>query len=180
MAALLAPAIEAAGAVITATDILFRNFGYVVLGGVEFTDLEIPASIKWGGKQSLKVHEFPGGGRSVDAVGRQDIPLTWSGFLMGSGGKQKALLLDELRVAGQPVTLAWGQHLYLVYVEDFTFDEMAYHTSYRINCVVVKDFSAALVTPLSGLAQLVGADLQGALDMASQALAFGGLAVATL
>jgi hypothetical protein len=180
MATLLAPVIKAAGAAITAKDILFRNLGYVVIGDVDLTNLEIPSTIKWGGKQSVKVHELPGGDRVVDTVGRRDMALSWSGFLMGDVGKQKALLLDEIRIGGMPVTLAWGEHVYSVIVEDFTFDEMAFHTAYKISCVVVKDMASASQTLLQSLTQTVGADVQAALDLASQALAIGGLAVAVL
>ncbi len=41
----------------------------VVLGSVQFTDLEIPAEIPFGGAQRLVVHElWVGGTRVVDAM----------------------------------------------------------------------------------------------------------------
>ena len=52
----------------------------LTLGDFEFARYEIPEQITFGGDQRLVVHELVGGTRVIDAMGRADAPLEWSGL----------------------------------------------------------------------------------------------------
>lgn len=132
-------AIGIAGAV---GNILFGDAGPVVLGDFVFTGLEVPGSITWGGQQTLTVHKLPGGGRVIDVMGRDDAALSWSGILLGGDRASRAYALDEMRIAGLPVPLSWGSHLYTVVIREFICEDAAHRGNYRIACEVLRDESA--------------------------------------
>ena len=50
------------------------------LGVFQFANHEIPERVSWGGSQRIAVHELVGGQRMLDAMGRSDRALTWSGL----------------------------------------------------------------------------------------------------
>ena len=50
------------------------------LGVFQFANHEIPERVSWGGSQRIAVHELVGGQRVLDAMGRSDRALTWSGL----------------------------------------------------------------------------------------------------
>lgn len=110
------------------------------LGDFEFAALEIPASIAFGGAQSLSTHRLVGGAKVVDAMGRDDKPLTWSGMFRGKTAADRARYIDTLRVNGLPLTLTWSTFNYLVIVREFApIYERAYQVPYSITLEVVKD-----------------------------------------
>lgn len=115
-----------------------------------FSSLEIPAEIKFGGTQQLAVHKLVGGARVVDAVGRDDRPLEWSGFFMGdyiSDPITRALYLDGLRVSGAPQILSWSAFLYQVIVRDFEATyQRRYQIPYKITCEVIADLANPVTT----------------------------------
>lgn len=114
----------------------------VVLGGITFTASEVPEKITWGGEQSLKIHKLVGGARVIDAMGRDDRPLEWSGIFVGPNAKTRAKYLDGLRIAGNQVLLTWADFRYLVVVKSFEGDyQRFYQVPYRIGCEVVQDQS---------------------------------------
>lgn len=133
-----------------------------------FGGLEIPERISVGGKQMLVVHTMIGGTRVIDALGRDDKPLEWSGLFLGSLAVSRARYLDGLRIAGKAVTLTWGEYSYQVIVEDFVADfDAPYRIPYRIVCQVEADNTTAqgqtFGTPVD---DAVNADLQTALNLA--------------
>lgn len=110
------------------------------LGGITFSGLEIPEKLQWGGDQSLVVHELVGGVRVVDAMGRKDAPIEWSGYFMGSSAMGRAQYLNTQRILGQPLQLSVDALLFTVVVQSFTASyEYAYRIPYRITCAVVRD-----------------------------------------
>ena len=110
------------------------------LGDFEFAALEIPASIPFGGSQSLSTHRLVGGAKVVDAMGRDDKPLTWSGMFRGPTASDRARYIDTLRVTGLPQTLTWSTFNYLVIVREFdAIFERSYQVPYSITLEVVKD-----------------------------------------
>ena len=115
-----------------------------------FSSLEIPSEIKFGGSQQLAVHKLIGGARVIDAVGRDDRPLEWSGFFMGdyiSDPITRALYLDGLRVSGAPQILSWSAFLYQVIVKEFEANyQRRYQIPYRITCEVIADLSNPVTT----------------------------------
>lgn len=134
------------------------------LGDVLFADLEVPERITFGGGQQLVVHKQVGGTRTVDAMGRDDLPLRWSGTFLGKDALQRARYLDAMRIAGQALPLAWSEFLYTVVIARFEADfEREWLIPYRIICEVVADHSQPQ-TSLAGpsINDLIGADLSTA------------------
>ena len=149
-------ALEAIGA-------LFGGYGIVTLGPVVFQAQEVPERIAIGGTQALKVHKLPGGQRVIDAMGRDDASLAWTGIMFGPGAEQRLLLLDSLRVSGQPITLAFGTMSYTVVVADFKGDYRRTNwCEYSISCEVVQDNAAQFADALPTLLQQVTGDIGAA------------------
>lgn len=112
----------------------------LTLGDFEFSRYEIPEHINFGGDHRLAVHELVGGVRIVDAMGRSDAPIEWSGLFFGSSADMRARYLDGLRVAGKPLDLTWGGFKYSVVIQRFEAQyERFYQVPYRITCMVVED-----------------------------------------
>src|SRR5690348_9079296 len=107
----------------------------LTLESVEFSGLEVPENIPFGGDQKLNVHELIGGARVVDAMGRSDMPLEWSGHFLGSTALDRARYVDGLRVAGKAVPLSWSELAYNVVIRTFEADfrNQAW-IPYRISC----------------------------------------------
>ena len=152
---------------------------YLQLGPVNFQDFEIPERIRFGGRQRLAVHALPGGVRVIDAMGRDDADVVWSGAFSGPDGADRARRLDLMRAEGGVWTLAWDAFCYLVVIE--AFQAVYEHTNwvpYRVVCTVVQDLAQApamlAASVLTGVVGDLGAvsavDTSGALA----ALAVGG------
>jgi hypothetical protein len=139
----------------------------LVLGTVTFQSFEIPVEIAGGGAQGLKVHKLLGGDRVVDATGRDEAPLTWSGAFRGANSQARCDALDQIRAQGQQQTLTWADRTYTVVVSDFTWRwQRTYQILYSITCVVVADNSAQTDdTTSSTLDDLVEGDLTLALAL---------------
>jgi len=119
----------------------------VNLGQFQFALFEIPEKIKWGGSQRTAVHELVGGQRVIDAMGRSDRALEWSGLFMGLNATERARFLDTLRAQGAAQTLTFGQFSYSVIVKEFDADyERFYQIPYRISCEVIADLANPVTT----------------------------------
>jgi hypothetical protein len=167
-----------------AASLLFGGSDGVVLGPVEFQDMETPEQITWGGQQQTTVHKFPGGVRVIDAMGRDDMPLSWSGIFIDNP-EIRARAIDELRISGEAVSLTWRDFSYTVIVTQFECDTRAFHSPYRITCTVLSDDTAAANDSEPTILQQIGADLNDALgfnvaDTVSSALQVGQQAVGVL
>ena len=129
------------------------SFPAVMLGSVAFADFEVPESIRFGGAQKLAVHRLPGGARVIDAMGRDDADLTWSGFFSGASAADRARMVDQMRAEGGQLTLIWDAFCYDVIIRRFEVDyRNPFWLPYRIICTVVWDEAQAnadLVLPLS-------------------------------
>jgi hypothetical protein len=159
----------------------------LTLGPVLFADFEIPDKISGvGGKQMLVVHKLTGGDRVVDAMGRDDSSLKWSGRFRGSAAETRARLLDFLRVQGQSIELAWSSFRYKVVVETFDADyEQPFEIPYTVSCLVISDETSPLLTALLGLDAAIGSDLNNivqigaALNVPGISTAISGVQTAT-
>jgi hypothetical protein len=133
---------------------------YLQLGTVNFQDFEIPARIRFGGAQRLAVHVLPGGARVIDAMGRDDADIAWSGMFSGSDAAERARGIDLMRAQGGVWTLAWDEFCYLVVVGQF---DAAYEHSnwvpYRISCKVVQDLAQSAASVVAPVVTSVLADL---------------------
>jgi len=153
-----------------ATDPLMNPTTVLQLGTFSFGSLEVPAEIGFGGAQRLSVHELVGGTRVVDAMGRSDRPLSWSGLLLGEQALQRARFLDGLRIAGASLELSWSELRYLVVVREFdaTF-QRAYQIPYRISCEVVADLAAPVTSPgTTPVDEQVNADAAQATELVAE------------
>jgi len=110
------------------------------LGDFEFASAEVPEQVSFGGSQRISVKEFIGGKRTLDCMGRSDLPLEWSGIFTGPDAVARAQYLDFLRVGGLKQAVSWGQFRYTVVVRDFKADYFRYYrVPYHITCEVVSD-----------------------------------------
>lgn len=91
----------------------------LILGDFQFDGYEIPESIPFGGSQRLVTHSFPGGARAVQAMGRDDSAIGWSGLFFGPAALERAKYLDNLRVAGGALKLTYLDFNYTVVIERF-------------------------------------------------------------
>ena len=138
------------------------------LGSVQFTDFELPASITWGGTQSLTIHRMPGGARLIDAMGRDDAPVSWSGTFSGPDATSRAHTLDQMRAEGSVWPLTWQDFSYSVVIARFESDDRRSNwIPYRITCTVVSDNSGSPALALLSAAQSVAQDLAVAAALSS-------------
>jgi hypothetical protein len=119
------------------------------LGQFQFARFEIPERIPFGGSQRIVVHEFVGGEREIDAMGRADRPLAWSGLIQGPDATERAQFLNTMRAQGLEQKLTFGKLAYNVIVREFLPEyERFYQIPYTISCEVIADL-ANPVTSLS-------------------------------
>jgi hypothetical protein len=143
----------------------------LLLGPVVFQEFEVPSGINFGGRQRLALHRLPGGARIIDALGRDDAQIAFSGIFSGSDATLRARSLDELRASGLTLPLTWDVFFYTVVISDFHADyRNNWWIPYRITCTVLRDEASALVLPLVSLATAALADIGNA---ASDALNAG-------
>ena len=136
---------------------------FLLLGPVTFQSFELPTRIGFGGAQRMAVHHLPGGARVIDAMGRDDAPIVWSGAFAGPDAADRARLLDLLRAEGFPLPLAWDAFAYLVVIAAFEAEyERPNWVPYRIACTVLLDQTQAIAALAAPLAATVGADLTAA------------------
>lgn len=135
----------------------------LVLGGVVFDSFELPERIVWGGAQCLTVHRLPGGARVIDAMGRDDGRITWSGVFSGPSAGDRARLVDLMRATGDVLVLSWDSFFYSVVIDGFRaeFAQLNW-IPYRISCTVLRDEVAALATAALSLGVSVLGDLAAA------------------
>ncbi len=132
----------------------------LTLGGILFQGFEIPDVIRIGGEQALVVHKLPGGARTVDAMGADDADIPWSGRFRGREAESRARLLERYRKTGEVVTLRWSTYRYRVIVQSFRAEyQQPFEIPYSVNCTVVSDESAPILSGIPGIDELIGSDL---------------------
>lgn len=130
----------------------------LLLGPIVFQDFEVPERINFGGTQRLTVHQFPGGARVIDTLGRDDADIAFSGTFTGEDATLRARALDELRALGTVLPLTWDVFTYSVVIRDFAAQyERAGWIPFRITCTVLRDEAAALIeAPLALAGSILG------------------------
>jgi hypothetical protein len=143
---------------------------FLVLGPVAFNDFEIPERIVFGGAQRLAVHKLPGGLRVIDALGRDDRELSWSGIFTGSNATERARLLDVLRVQGTVLPLTWDVFFYSVVIAAFEAEyRHGWWIPYRLTCTVLSDEATAAIESNASAAGQALSDLGSAAQLTSGA-----------
>ena len=104
-AAINAGAFDSVGGVaLTIDDIVFQN-------------TEIPEDFgEIGGTQMLAVHDFPGGSRTIQALGAFPATVSWEGWLIGPSAAQRSYQLDRKRVNGVLCVLSFAAQNWSGYV----------------------------------------------------------------
>lgn len=152
----------------------------LVLGDVKFSGVEVPERIPFGGAQHLVVHELIGGVRVIDALGRSDRALEWSGWLLGENAVARAQELDAIRIGGLQQTVTWDKFNYTVIVREFEAEyQRFYQIPYRITCEVILDNTQPGSVTTTPIDQAINADTQLAV-LQAQAIADQQLAAITL
>ncbi len=142
---------------------------YLILGDVNFSRFEIPEKIGFGGEQLLAVQKLVGGKRVIDAMGRDDADLKWSGLFIGQNASDRARYLNYLRIAGNQLTLTWAEFAYSVVIKEFLPDyRRGYEIPYSITCVVVEDLTLPVtVLPESSIDRAILDDMNSATGLGS-------------
>lgn len=130
------------------------------LGDIAFERHELPESLTLGGEQVLAVRRFPGGNKSIQALGAFDVPVEWPGEFLYEGAIDRAVALDEMRQTGEEIQLTWGQFTKKVVISDFTFQPRnQYHIPYTIKLEVVQDPVTASIASKADTLAKVGAQV---------------------
>jgi hypothetical protein len=147
------------------------------LDSVAFRHVEIPDNIKAGGAQALFRHQYPGGARTIDAMGPDDADISWSGMFMDGTAQDRCKQLDVIRRQGQSVVLSWAGYQYLVVVAAFEWDfKRVWQIGYTITLAVVQDETQPQQAAAPDVDSQVGSDaLQAAADAGALSDAVAGL-----
>lgn len=147
---------------------------YLLLGPILFQGFELPESITWGGAQSLAIHRLPGGVRIIDAMGRDDADITWSGIFAGPNATIRARALDLMRADGSVWPLTWDSFFYSAIIARLDIDHRRPNwLPYRISCTILRDEAASLLTAPISFSANVAQDLARATALAPAALQSG-------
>jgi hypothetical protein len=157
-----------AAAAVGVADLAVSLFGAgnqaVSLGSFVFAGYEVPERITWGGHQSLSVKKLVGGQRVIDAMGRDDSDIAWSGIFLSADASQRADQLDKLRVGGQQQKLIFSGRSYTVVIRSFRADQRkTNHVPYSIVCTILQDMTSAQQASKPTLLSQVTDDLNSAL-----------------
>lgn len=138
----------------------------LALGPVLFSDFEVPERISFGGAQRLAVHKLPGGARVIDALGRDDAELSWSGVFTGPEASMRARALDLLRVQGVVLPLSWDAFFYSVVIAGFEAEYAnPWWIPYRLRCAVLRDEADVIVPVVASVAIQAVSDLANAVGL---------------
>jgi hypothetical protein len=141
----------------------------LTLGPITFADFEIPREVPFGGAQTLVVKKLVGGDRVIDAMGRDDRDIGWSGRFRGALAEVRARQLDLIRIQGQQQLLSWSSLRFLVVVERFEASfEQPFEIPYSISCVVMQDLSVPILPAQPDVDATIFGDLNGAGGLASE------------
>ncbi len=139
------------------------SYSYLLLGPILFQDFELPPSVSWGGAQSLTVHKLPGGLRIIDAMGRDDAEITWTGVFTGSDAGLRARTVDLMRADGGLWPLTWETFFYSVIVSRFEADYRRPNwIPYRVTCTVLRDEAEAVIQGTLSIGATILSDLTAA------------------
>ena len=144
----------------------------LLLGAVVFQSFELPERIGWGGSQRLTVHRLPGGARVIDAMGRDDAQIIWSGVFSGPDAGDRARLVDVMRAQGAVWPLTWDSFFYSAVISEFRAEYARVNwIPYRIACTVLRDEAQAVLGAAASLAADalgdIGAAAGGGVDMSA-------------
>jgi len=146
------------------------------IGDVYLNGYAAPEVLRVLRQQRVVVHEYVGGGRSVQVLGPQMGPIRWSGKLVPEESYQisevsafevtsslpplndpifAALTMASMYQSGNMVPLIYGQIALNVVISDFDYDiRNINEVDYTITCVVVEDLTTPTPRVIDPFAQL--------------------------
>lgn len=139
------------------------------LGDFQFQNFEIPEQIAFPGKQKLVPHKYIGGKKTVDVLGVEYDPISFSGIITGSKSSDRVKKLELMRDKGKKLTFTLDDISFDVLISDFTpIYQSPYRRPYSIVLEVIKrNDSPTKVDALTGaLNALIGSDIGKALGLA--------------
>lgn len=144
----------------------------VTIGGLTLTGMEVPDLIRDGGTQQVAVHRLPGGNRIIDAVGNDPDRLELSGRFVGPTAYERALLLKQMRILGQPVQFTGAGLSLTVKIVQYSYDYQQKGIVIPYRLVLEQPPQMAVTGGItSSLSALIGSDaassisgITGALD----------------
>jgi hypothetical protein len=144
----------------------------LILGDFAFQDMEIPEVIGFGGDQRLSIKKLVGGVRVIDAMGSDRRPPEWTGTFVptqdGQSALERALTVQQMADAAQPLTLSWDQIYLSVYIRSFEPDYRFARIPYKIVCEVLQDLTAPVYADAGPNADdLINGDLDSANTLTS-------------
>lgn len=147
------------GATVIGSLVTGAPFVLLKVGEIVFYDHEVPQTIAGGGEQMLAVHKYPGGIRTVDALGPDDREIEWGGLFLDATAEPRCHALDAVRRQGEPTTLYWSSFLYQVVIRSFTWSyERSWQIRYQLSLMVVQDLLFDALDPLLSAGEQVVSD----------------------
>lgn len=140
----------------------------LILGDFEFLGFEVPTRLAFPGKQKTVIHQMIGGKRTIDVLGTEYDPLTWSGIITGAQSNDRVMALERMRDAGDQVIMTLDGYSFTVVITSFTPSyDFIYRRPYTIEVAVVsRNDSPLRVDALTGaLDALVNSDVGKALGL---------------
>jgi hypothetical protein len=112
------------------------------LAEITFSEYEIPEHIRVSTTHRHVVHKLVGGKRAVDMLGADHMPISWSGWLVGSTALDRASAIKGYHDEGDALQLSWSNWQYKVVITEFEVDyQRDYQIPYSITCTVVQDYN---------------------------------------
>lgn len=150
-----------------ALDLISGADFFMILGNLVLFDFEVPEQVRDGLKQSFAMRKYPGGARTVDAMGPDYAPVSWEGWFEGPTAELRWDTLASMAAQGLPVPLTWSTRSKLVLITEVMIKyRRYYHISYSVTCEVIQDLTAPITSddlPLdTGISNAVGAALLAA------------------
>lgn len=140
----------------------------LILGDFEFLGFEVPIRLAFPGKQKTVIHQMIGGKRTIDVLGTEYDPLTWTGIITGAQSNDRVMALERMRDAGDQVIMTLDGYSFTVVITSFTPSyDFIYRRPYTIEVAVVsRNDSPLRVDALTGaLDALVNSDVGKALGL---------------
>lgn len=140
----------------------------VRLGELIFNSTEVPQKVNSGGGQMIAKQQLIGGVRVVDALGKNDDDIVFTGLISGIIDQERSKYLDYLRTSGIVVNFTYSSFNYNVVVRDYKPDfRMAYQNYFTITLIVIEDLNkpVTIAIPTSFSDEILGA-YQAALTLA--------------
>lgn len=137
------------------------------IGGVPFTPVEAPERLPIAWKQARAVNEYPGGVRTIYAMGSFPRVMRWDGWLLGPNAFPRVAQLERINAAGIQVQLAYGPFAWLGLVTEFSAQvEHQWKARYAIEFEPTIDLSGiGVLSPLALTAEAILSAALSAFDL---------------